>query len=84
MARITAEEVYRGSKYCVMGEVAKDYFLNGRPDCYDERTWFEMLTVKHALLAAEKIAKEGDSVEGMFPDESSFPIKRWYEDDDDD
>ena len=42
-----------------------------------------MLFVKHTLIAANKITREGDRVGGMIPDESPFPIKRWYVDDDD-
>ena len=83
MARMTVEEVYRGDKYCVMGEAMKDYFLHGRPEVYDERTWMEMLTVKHAMIAAQKMIKEGDFVEDVIPDESSFLRVRWYEDDGD-
>ena len=54
MARITIEEVYGGEKYDVMGAVMADYLKNGRPEEYDERTWLDMLIVKHALIAAEK------------------------------
>lgn len=54
MARITVEEVYRGEKYGVMSAATADYLNNGRPSEYDDRTWLEMLLVKHALIAAEK------------------------------
>lgn len=58
MAQMSLEELYRGEgageKYGILGEVMKDFFENGRPSEYDERTWLEMLLVKHALMAAEK------------------------------
>lgn len=47
MARITVEEVYRGEKYDVMSAAMAEYLSNGRPAEYDERTWVEMLIVKH-------------------------------------
>ena len=56
MAQMSLEELYRGEsageKYGIMGEVMKDFLQNGRPSEYDERTWLEMLLVKHALIAA--------------------------------
>ena len=71
MARITVEEVYRGEKYDVMSAAMADYLTNGRPAEYDERTWVEMLIVKHTLIAAEKMRNEGDSISGMTDDEPS-------------
>ena len=62
MAQMSLEELYRGEsageKYGILGEVMKDFFENGRPSEYDERTWLEMLLVKHALIAAEKMKNE--------------------------
>lgn len=56
MAQMSLEELYRGEgageKYGIMGEVMKDFLQNGRPSEYDERTWLDMLLVKHALIAA--------------------------------
>lgn len=71
MARMTVEEVYRGEKYDVMSAATADYLNNGRPSEYDERTWLEMLLVKHALIAAEKMKNEGDTVSGMTDELSS-------------
>lgn len=72
MAQISLEELYRGegvgAKYGIMGEVMKDYFTNGCPSEYDERTWLEMLIVKHTLIAAEKLKIEGDTVSDMTDD----------------
>ena len=71
MARITIEEVYRGEKYGVMSAAMAEYLRDGRPSEYDERTWVEMLIVKHALIAADKMKLEGDSISGMTDAESS-------------
>ena len=77
MARITVEEVYGGEKYDVMSAVMADYLKNGRPEEYDERTWLDMLIVKHSISVAEKMLKEGDSVSGMFDNESSSSYVSW-------
>lgn len=81
MARITVEEVYNGAKYDVMSAAMAEYLRNGRPSEYDERTWLEMLLVKHALIAAEKMKNEGDTVSGMTDDMSSSSYVRWDEND---
>ena len=77
MARITVEEVYNGEKYGVMGAAMADYLTNGRLAEYDERTWVEMLIVKHALIAADKMKLEGDSISGMTDAESCSSYVRW-------
>ena len=80
MAQMSLEELYRGEgvgeKYGFMGEVMKDFLQNGRPSEYDERTWLDMLLVKHALIAAEKMKNEGDTVSGMTDDMSSSSYVR--------
>ena len=81
MARITVEEVYRGENFGVMSAAMADYLSNGRPAVYDERTWVEMLIVKHALIAADKMKLEGDSILGMTDAESSSSYVRWDEHD---
>ena len=81
MARITVEEVYNGAKYDVMSAAMAEYLRNGRPSEYDERTWLEMLLVKHALIAAEKMRNEGDTVSGMTDSESPSSYVRWDEHD---
>ena len=85
MAQMSLEELYRGEsageKYGILGEVMKDFFENGRPAEYDERTWLDMLLVKHALIAAEKMKNEGDTVSGMTDDMSSSSYVRWNEND---
>ena len=86
MAQMSLEELYRGEgageKYGIMGEVMKDFLQNGRPSEYDERTWLDMLLVKHALIAAEKMKNEGDTVSGLTDDVSSSSYVRWNENDD--
>ena len=59
----------------------KDFLQNGCPSEYDERTWLEMLLVKHALIAAEKMKNEGDTVSGMTDDMSSSSYVRRNEND---
>ena len=81
MARITVEEVYRGEKYGVMSAAMAEHLSNGRPVEYDERTWVEMLIVKHALIAADKMKLEGDSISGMTDTEPSSSYVRWNEHD---
>lgn len=85
MAQMSLEELYRGEsageKYGILGEVMKDFFQNGCPSEYDERTWLEMLLVKHALMAAEKIKNEGDTVSGLTDDAPPSSYVRWNEND---
>ena len=77
MARISVEQLYRGegggAKYGsggIMGTVTKELLTHGVPDSYDERTWIEMLIVKHTLAAAEQMKNEGDCVSEMADAES--------------
>lgn len=71
-AWISIEELYRGegggAKYGVgriMGAVMEDLFSHGVPKEYDERTYIELLIVKHTLEAVEQMKTEGDFVSGM-------------------
>ena len=70
MAQLTIEQIYNGTKYDVMSEVLSEYLKNGRPKEYDERTWIELLIVKHSVNAAYKMQKEGDMMSGMTDDVS--------------
>ena len=83
MAQMSLEELYRGEgvgkKYGILGKVMKDFLQNGRPSEYDERTWLDMLLVKHALIVADKMEIEGDTVSGMTDDMSSSSYVRWNE-----
>lgn len=85
MAQMSLEELYcgesAGEKYGIMGEVMKDFLQNGRPSEYDERTWLDMLLVKHALIAADKMKLEGDSISGMTDTEPPSSYVRWDEHD---
>lgn len=81
MARMTVEEIYRGEKYNVMSAATANYLMNGRPSEYDERTWLDILLVKHTLIAPEKMKNEGDTVSGMTDDMSSSSYVRWNEND---
>ena len=54
-----------------MGAVTKSILTHGVPEGYDERTWIEMLLVKHTLAAAEQMKNEGDFISGMTDTESS-------------
>lgn len=83
MAQMSLEELYRregaGERCCIMGEVMKDFFTNGRPSEYDERTWLYMLLVKHTLIVADKMKNEGDTVSGLTDDVSPSFYVRWDE-----
>ena len=85
MAQMSLEELYRGEgageKYGILGKVMKDFLQNGRPSEYDERTWLDMLLVKHALIAAEKMKNEGDTVSGMTDSVPPSSYVRWNEND---
>lgn len=70
MAQISLEEVYRGEKYDVLSAVGADLLRNGCSQEYDTQTWLEMTIVKHTLIAAEKMKKEGDFVSGITDMES--------------
>lgn len=72
MAQISIEALYTGEgtggKYGsggLMGAVVNEILTKGVPDGYDVRTWTEMLLIRHALLAAEQMKTEGDSISGM-------------------
>ncbi len=80
MAQISIAEIYSGEKYGVMSAAIADYMSNGRPSEYDDRTWIDMLLIKHALIAAEKMRQEGDTVSGMTDDVSSSSYVRWDHD----
>lgn len=85
MAQMSLEELYRGEgageRYSILGEVMKDFLQNGRPWEYDERTWLDMLLVKYALIVAEKMKSEGDTVSGLTDDVSPSSYVRGDEND---
>lgn len=72
MARISIEELYRGeggdAKYGVggiMGAVIQEIMIHGVPKEYDDRTYIELLIIKHTLKVVEQMKTEGDFVSGM-------------------
>ena len=72
MARISIEELYRGegggAKYGdggIMEAVMQEIMIHGVPKNCDERTYIELLIVKHTLEAAEQMKTEGDFVSDM-------------------
>lgn len=80
MAQISITEIYSGEEYGVMSAAIADYMTNGRPSEYDERTWVDMLIVKHLLIVEDKMEIEGDTVSGMTDDVSSSSYVRWDDD----
>lgn len=80
MAQISIAEIYSGEKYDVMSAAMAEYLRDGRPSEYDERTWVDMLLVKHALIAADKMKIEGDTVSGMTDNVSSSSYVGWDDD----
>ena len=65
MTQLTIDQIFSRAKFDVMSKVLSEYLKNGRPKEYDERTWIELLIVKHSINAAYKMQKEGDTVSGM-------------------
>ena len=65
MAQYKFEEFHGIGKYHIFDNVMKDFFENECNPDYEEQTWLEMLFIKHTLLAAEKMKKEGDTVVGI-------------------
>lgn len=80
MAQVSIAEIYSGEKYGVMSAAVAEYLKDGRPSEYDERMWLDMLLVKHALIAVEKMRQEGDTVSGMTDDVSPSSYVRWDDD----
>ena len=68
MAQLTIEQIYKGGKYDIMSAVFSNYLKNGKPKDYDERTWLDLLTVKHAINTTYKTLQESDTVSGMADD----------------
>ena len=79
MAQISIAEIYSGEKYDVMSAAMADYLKNGCPTEYDERTWVEMLIVKHTLIA-DTMKIEGDTVSGITDNVSPSSCARWDDD----
>ena len=67
MARISISDLYRGEdpgeKYGgILNAVMQEVFTNGISEGCEERTWLELLTVKHTFIIAKQMAEQGDVV----------------------
>ena len=60
MAKLTLEDLYYGDKYDIMGKVVVDLLRDSKHE--NEQTQIELCIVKHTLLAAQRMALEGDEV----------------------
>ncbi len=80
MAQISIAEIYSGEKYGVISAAITDYMTSGRSSEYDNRTWVDMLLVKHSLIAADKMKIEDDTVSGITDTVSSSSYVRWDDD----
>ena len=60
MAKLTLEDLYYGDKYDILGKVVIELLRGGRHD--NEQTQIELCIVKHTLLAAQRMALDGDEV----------------------
>ena len=70
-----------GRKVRYLGKSYERLLQNGCPPVYDERTWLDMLLVKHALMVAEKMKNEGDTVSGLTDSVPPSSYERWNEHD---
>ena len=66
MAKLTVEEIYRGDKYNVIGNVFRELMslFKDIGSLEDSQTATELLVCKHTLIAAKKMIEEG----GLIPD----------------
>ena len=63
MAKLTLEDLYYRDKYDIMGKVVVELLRGCRHE--NEQTQIELCIVKHTLLAAQRMALEGDEVSGL-------------------
>lgn len=81
MASISISDLYRGEgpgeKYGgILNAVFQEAFTGGIPDGCNERTWIELLTVKHTFLTAMKMAEQGDVVSELTETAPPFYISQ--------
>ena len=63
MTKITIEELYRGDKYSIMGEVAKRALLHGIDErTADGQTWVETEIIRQTLIAVNKMKENDDCI----------------------
>ena len=60
MAKLTLEDLYYGDKYDILGKVVVELLRGGRHE--NEQTQIELCIVKYTLLAAQRMALDGDEV----------------------
>lgn len=60
MAKLTLEDLYYGEKYDIMGKVVVELLRGGKRE--NEQTQIELCIVKHTLLAAQRMALDGDVI----------------------
>ena len=81
MARISISDLYQGEgpgkKYGgILSAVLHEIIRNGIPEGCDERTWTELLTVKHTFLTAMRMAEQGDVVSELTETAPPFYISQ--------
>ena len=81
MANISISDLYRGEgpgeKYGgILSAVLHEIIRNGIPEGCDERTWTELLTVKHTFLTAMRMAEQGDVVSELTETAPPFYISQ--------
>jgi hypothetical protein len=81
MARIPISNLYLGEgpgeKYGgILNAVMQEVFTKVVPEGCDERTWIELLTVRHTFLTAKQMAEQGDEVSELTDAASPFCIGR--------
>ena len=63
MTKLTLEDLYYGDKYDIMGKVVIELLRGGKRE--NEQTQIELCIVNHTLLAAQRMALEGDEIIGL-------------------
>ena len=60
MVKLTLEDLYYGDKYDILGKVVVELLRGSKQE--NEQTQIELCIVKHTLLAAQRMALDGDEV----------------------
>ena len=77
MAKYTFEEIMCGEKYNIESAVFVEVFkmVKQKVDAKTIREQLNMIYVKHALLTANKMIEEGDSISDI-PELESFSLRK--------
>lgn len=77
MAKYTLEEIMCGEKYNIESAVFVEVFkmVKQKVDAKTIREQLNMIYVKHALLTANKMIEEGDSISDI-PELESFSLRK--------